>query len=36
MAKIALWTLENEADELKWFGKVAGGEGDTYTVLKSI
>ena len=33
MMKIALWTLEDEADELEWFGKVVGGGVLTYTTL---
>lgn len=33
MAKIALWTLEDKADELGWFAKVVGGGVLTYITL---
>lgn len=36
MVKITLWTLEDEANEPKWFGKVAWGEAITYAALQSI
>lgn len=35
MSKITLWTLEDEADEPEWFGKVVGGGTMTYAPLRS-